>query len=119
MRMYIEWLMVMYYEIGWTAFKGVLRGLLELRKHKVGKAEWFRRMRVCMKCPIYNARLRSCRTGSMGCGCYVPFSNLVKKECWGREKYGESFGWGWDDMKPAGIRKLNRLWNHGKKNQKQ
>lgn len=99
MRMYIEWLMVMYYEIGWSAFKVVLRGLLELRRQKVGRAEWFRRMRVCMKCPVYNARLRSCRTGGMGCGCYVPFSNLVKKNCWGREKYGEWFGWGEGDVK--------------------
>lgn len=99
MRMYIEWLMVMYYEIGWSAFKGVLRGLFELRKHKVSKAEWMRRMKVCMKCPIYDARLRSCRTGSMGCGCYVPFSNLVKKKCWGREKYGDWFGWGESDVK--------------------
>lgn len=99
MRMYIEWIKVMYREIGLEAFKGVLRGLLELRKHKVGKAEWIRRLRVCMKCPIYDAKYRSCRTGSMGCGCYVPFSNLVKDKCWGREKYGEWFGWGANDAK--------------------
>jgi hypothetical protein len=97
--MYLEWIKVLCREIGWRAFKGVLWGLFELRKHKVSKVEWIRRMKVCIKCPIYDAKFRSCRTGSMGCGCYVPFSNLVKKDCWGRERYGGVFGWGESDVK--------------------
>jgi len=99
MRMYREWLKVLWLERGWKAFKGVLWGLFEIRKHNVSKAEWIRRAKVCMKCPIYDARYRRCRLGNMGCGCYVPFSNLVKKQCWAREQYGLAFGWSEDDKK--------------------
>lgn len=99
MRMYREWFRVLWREIGWNAFKGVLWGLFQLRKNKVGKVEWIRRMKVCFKCPIYDAEYRACRTGTMGCGCYVPFSNLVKKQCWFRDKYGGSFGWSEKDAK--------------------
>ena len=102
-------------EIGWKAFKGVLRGLFELRKHNVSKAEWIRRMKVCIKCPIYDTKYRSCRLGNMGCGCYVPFSNLVKKQCWSRDKYGLAFGWSDDDKKSDIIRKLNYNWRMSRK----
>ena len=97
MKIYVLWLRVLWIERGWEAIRGVWLGLLELRSSKVDKLEWRRRARVCIKCPIYNAEYRSCRTGSMGCGCYIPFSNLVKNRCWGREKYGGVFGWGVED----------------------
>lgn len=95
MKLYIQWLKVLWLEIGWDAILGIYRGARQLRKgHVVDKLEWRRRMKVCFKCPIYDARYRRCRLGDMGCGCYVPFMALVKKECWMREKYGKAFGWG-------------------------
>ena len=95
MRLYVQWLRVLWQEIGWDAIVGITRGALQLRKgHVVDKAEWRRRIKVCFHCPIYDARYRKCRMGRMGCGCYVPFMALVKEECWMREKYGVAFGWG-------------------------
>ena len=99
MKMFLEWLRVLWREIGFNAIKGVWRGFWELRHHGVSKAEWMRRMKVCMKCPIYDARYRQCRLGNMGCGCYVPYSNLVHNQCWMRKKYGKGFGWGVEDKK--------------------
>lgn len=61
----------------------------------VTRAEWRTRMRVCIKCPIYNSNLRQCRPTShrkMGCGCYTPFLAMTKGECWGKT-HTENLGW--------------------------
>jgi hypothetical protein len=111
--MFWGWVRVLWREFGLNAIKGVWRGFWELRDHGVSKAEWIRRTKVCMKCPIYDARYKQCRLGNLGCGCYVPYSNLVYRECWMRKKYGKGFGWGWDDKKSEVIQKLNRNWEAG------
>lgn len=110
MRMFWQWVRVMWRERGVDAFKGVWRGYWMIRHHGVSKVEWIRRMKVCMKCPIYDNLYKACRLGKMGCGCYVPFSNLVKKQCWSRDHYGLSFGWSDDDKKSPSLRKLNYNW---------
>lgn len=60
---------------------------------------WRDRMRVCLRCPIYNADLKACRQPNprgpdyldLGCGCYTPFSALTAVPytkaggCWARE----------------------------------
>lgn len=97
MKMFWGWVKVLWREIGISAIKGVWRGFWELRDHGVSKVEWIRRMKVCMKCPIYDAKYKQCRLGNMGCGCYVPYSNLVYNQCWIRRKYGKEFGWGIED----------------------
>ena len=94
---------VLWREWGWRALKGVFWGLLALRKHRVSKREWTRRMRVCYKCTIFDKEYKACRLGTMGCGCYTPFSNLVKDECWMREKYGVAFGWSAKDGEDSDL----------------
>jgi hypothetical protein len=88
-----------------TMFGHVLRGVVTQRV-------WRRRMRVCLKCPVFNHELRQCRaswpmlagaTQKLGCGCYVVFLAKVnapytsvdgtRKGCWGRAMMGGTFGW--------------------------
>lgn len=65
----------------------------------VPRAVWRRRMRTCLRCPLYNPAYRSCRPVShphLGCGCYVPFTALSAAPydagCWGRGM-AEDVGW--------------------------
>lgn len=52
----------------------------------VGKRRWRGRMKACMWCPVYNREAKACRpfAGSpIGCGCYMPFKALTRKNaCW-------------------------------------
>ena len=98
MRMFWQWVRVLWRERGLDAFKAVWRGYWMMQYHSVSKVEWIRRMKICMKCPIYDKEYKACRLGKMGCGCYVPYSNLVKDQCWIREHYGKKFGWGKEDV---------------------
>ena len=70
--------------------------------------EWKRRFRICLKCPIYDAELKRCRPSDnsvRGCGCYVPFSNIIYDKCWGRNYYGKPFGWGASDK----LKRIKRI----------
>ncbi len=60
------------------------------------RLEWARRYKTCLRCPIFDKDHKRCRPwsgSSRGCGCYVPFSNIIYEECWGRTKYGNAIGW--------------------------
>lgn len=57
---------------------------------------WRDRMRVCLRCPVYDAELRACRKRTsdgrvQGCSCYTPFLALtavpytLEGGCWARE----------------------------------
>lgn len=57
----------------------------------VAKKEWIKRMRVCLKCPLYNYKFKTCGTygildydgKQMGCLCYMPFKNTFSESiCW-------------------------------------
>lgn len=77
----------------------VMRMVMELRKGVVGREEWRRRMKICGKCVIYDGRLRRCRRGRYGCGCWVVGKGMVKGKCWGKEsgiidpRDGKEVGW--------------------------
>jgi hypothetical protein len=61
----------------------------------VGRKEWRRRVRVCRQCPIFDRSIKRCRPSNksdLGCGCYVPFMAVFKKQCWGDENT-ENVGW--------------------------
>lgn len=64
---------------------------------KASRQLWRRRMRVCVRCPIYNRKLRQCRRDKLGCGCYTLFTATAwrpyAKGCWGRTFIGAPFGW--------------------------
>jgi len=61
------------------------------------RAEYFRRMRACYSCPIFDPQNKRCKhlfVANMGCGCYTPFSNLVQDKCWYRKHMlDDEFGW--------------------------
>lgn len=56
---------------------------------------WRNRIRTCGRCPFYDMPWKKCgRNFNEGCGCYVPFAALFKKQCWAREKFPEKdLGW--------------------------
>jgi hypothetical protein len=52
-----------------------------------------RRYRVCQNCVIYDWKNNRCRSGSYGCGCYVPYLVATSYDpCWGRQQ-NEDIGW--------------------------
>jgi len=78
--------------------------------NKLEAREYLRRYSVCLKCPIFDPELRRCRPfngSSKGCGCYVPFSNIIYDKCWGRNFYGAPFGWGSSDKKSR-LKRIRR-----------
>jgi hypothetical protein len=58
----------------------------------VSKKEYFHRMLVCYHCPVFNRKLKSCRNGEQGCGCYVPYKAIAPVKCWLNES-DASKGW--------------------------
>lgn len=77
--------------------------------------EYIRRYKICVRCPIFDKKYRRCRpfvASTKGCGCYVPFSNIIYDKCWGRNYYGSPFGWGSSDKKS----RIKRLYRGGKNN---
>jgi len=60
----------------------------------VPAAVWRARMRACMRCPVYDSRLKRCLNTSqtytldgverpLGCGCWMPVkAKLSDAECW-------------------------------------
>lgn len=84
----------------WALVRAVLSG-------PVPADVWRNRIRVCLRCPVYNRELKTCHNvvpdgRVIGCGCYVPFKALTaapyRLGCWGREvskdfKPAERIGW--------------------------
>lgn len=74
----------------------ILRAGISVSRSSVTHAEWSRRTRICYSCPIFDKARKTCQPfpeSEMGCGCYIPYSNLLNKKCWGRERFGGDFGW--------------------------
>ena len=96
-RRFREWLSVVFGpRVGVRDWVSIIKGIWGVLRSPVERSEWIRRTRICMECPIYDTKRKTCRpfkNSVLGCGCYIPYSNLVKQHCWGRETYGEKFGW--------------------------
>lgn len=70
----------------------------------VPRRVWRERLRYgCYQCELFNKKLLTCRGtippySSYGCDCFLPFSCLFpephKGGCYGRERFGPTFGWG-------------------------
>ena len=74
----------------------ILKATVSIIKSPYSHAVWCERMRICYACPIFDKERKTCRpfvNSSLGCGCYAPYKALVKDQCWGRETYGDNFGW--------------------------
>ena len=63
------------------------------RTFEYARKNYFQRLLICHRCPIFDKRLKRCRKGELGCGCYVPFKALAPVDCWLRET-DKSAGWG-------------------------
>jgi hypothetical protein len=64
---------------------------------RVSRALWRRRMRTCLRCPLFEPGTYRCAAlvgfREMGCGCSMPVKALFKKStCWGRD-HGFEYGW--------------------------
>lgn len=94
-RRYLEWLDVVAEEQRKLSVLSKLWLFTKLFYHgarvlfwPVTKARWFRRLRRCYRCPIFDRTMKRCRpyTGSdLGCGCYMPFAAMTKKHGWAFE----------------------------------
>lgn len=71
----------------------MLRIFLYPRTLAVKRRVYFHRLSVCHRCPIFDKRLKRCRNGEQGCGCYIPFKALAPVDGWLREQ-GKSGCWG-------------------------
>ena len=86
-KRFVQWLgIVRVTNAWWRLVPKFIRMGIQMWRNPIGKKEWRRRMRVCGVCGIYDPERKVC----MGCGCYTPYSNQVKDECW-----GASQGYGW------------------------
>ena len=101
-RRFHEWRRVVALEatrINWwrLALDMIRVTILGLFDRKRTRARWFRRMRTCQRCFVYDPELKRCRPHSqsrLGCGCYSPFKALFERgACWGR---AEDVAPGWE-----------------------
>jgi len=101
-----DWVRIVYSESGRVGVVKVIWSMAValVRRKRIPKAEWRRRLRVCNQCLIYNHQKKQCLreiedSKFLGCGCYTPFKAMVESRCWGRRNIGEDFGWGgsWED----------------------
>lgn len=93
-----EWQAVLKKEHRKGSWKGMLKAILS---GPVPRRVWQSRMRICLKCPIYNPTLKQCRCPirgfeHMGCGCYAPFEAMwsapYPKGCWAAQD-NQALGW--------------------------
>lgn len=64
----------------------------------LSRARFRRRMRTCLRCAVYDEKLRRCfmihEGKNYGCGCAtLPLTLFSNKPCWARERLGKDFGW--------------------------
>ena len=107
-----EWLAVLREndtEVTWRTWARMVTGAVQMVLRPVGRAEFVRRARVCVRCPVFDRELRRCRGPWVGgkptgCGCYLPWFLRIRRPyargCWGREVVGGDFGW--ENEKPRG-----------------
>lgn len=98
------WVDVMREEFGvltwgkrWLLVVEILRTLFLGRF--VGRKEFFRKMKGCGGCMVYDRVMKRCRpwTGHRaGCGCYMPYKVIFGGKCWADENgvSDEDIGWG-------------------------
>lgn len=79
-----------------VAVRVLLGGVRMMVGGKVDRREYFGRMRVCVRCDLFDSGLGRCRpfVGSrIGCGCYMPFKGVFSRGgCW-KDEVGISGGW--------------------------
>jgi len=83
-------------KVSFKDWLAILKASFLVYRSPYSQAMWRERMRKCYNCPIFDKTRKTCRPfeGSvMGCGCYAPYKALVKEHCWGRERFGDNFGW--------------------------
>ena len=57
-----------------------------LRDKPAGSRLFRARMRACMRCPLYNPKLRICLNYGLGCACYLPAkAAFLQSVCWRAE----------------------------------
>ncbi|MFA5378648.1 MAG: hypothetical protein WC455_23035 [Dehalococcoidia bacterium] len=100
----IEWIRVLWAErvgpigiarLAITGLSAIINGRLP---PEIAKA----RYRICVRCPVFDPKLRRCRNiydgEYLGCGCYMPFkvsANKPGEKCWARSG-GENSKEGWE-----------------------
>ena len=80
----------------WRDYLAILKSAFTIARSPYSQEMWRARMTICYRCPIFDKARKTCRPfekSDMGCGCYAPYKALVKDHCWGREKFGDNFGW--------------------------
>jgi len=78
--------------------KVAVRATVGQRSYAERRSRFRKKIRRCMKCPIYDRVSRRCRPywGSpLGCGCYVPYLAILKDQCWGDIHFSEEEDVGW------------------------
>lgn len=67
-------------------------------RYPISRQAYIHRMFICHRCPVFNRKLKSCRNGEMGCGCYTPYKALAPVDCWLRESGADLLpSWGKKD----------------------
>lgn len=64
----------------------------------ISRKAYLHRLWICHRCPVFNRKLKSCRNGADGCGCYTPYKALGPVDCWLREG-DKTKGWGKGDSR--------------------
>lgn len=78
----------------------MLRIFFVYRTRAYARKNYIHRLTVCHRCPVFDRRLKRCRNGERGCGCYTPFKALAPVDCWSRET-DKAAGWGLADYVPT------------------
>jgi Fe-S-cluster containining protein len=101
-----EWLEVLSQERATRNLAEVVKALWKMLRGAMGAKVpirvWRHRIRVCLRCPLYDRTMKRCRpyaVSPLGCGCYVPYLAMVPKPyehgCWVRQAYPDTiYGWG-------------------------
>lgn len=83
-------------KVSWRDYLEILKASIQIIRSPYSQSVWRERMRACYNCPIFNKDRKTCRPfpdSVMGCGCYTPYKALVKSQCWGKDRFGDNFGW--------------------------
>ena len=67
--------------------------LIYPRSFAQARRNYRQRLLICSHCPIFDRKLKRCRNGEDGCGCYIPFKALTPVNGWLREQ-GKAGCWG-------------------------
>lgn len=94
--------------VKWRVLPSILRAIFERHEGSRGPGSlWWRRMRGCQRCPLYDRHRRACghlwqeyqRGGVLkvlGCGCFLPLkASIGDARCWLHEETGGMNGVDW------------------------